>query len=156
MRKKSIEEKVLLCTNRLDKVRKGTLYTVHDVPKPQPYLTKAGKKIYNAIAEHLILHEALCKVDSFYMSLVAHNLDLYNRMATYIEDREAECPNSGYFQTFPNGVVQNSPEFNMMNKAFDIAEKGCRALGMTVKGRDTILAFSKKGEDESEDEFGLN
>lgn len=157
MKRTTYEDKAIKGSAKLGKVKEGQTLTVSKAPPPQPYLTAKGKKIYQAICSHLIKHKLLCEIDSFYASSIAHNLDLYSRMATEIEKKEKELPNSGYFQTFPNGVQQNSPMFNTMNKAFDIFEKGCRNLGMTAKGRDSILGFAKTGkpDDDPDDEFGL-
>lgn len=158
MKKVDYEDKAIRGTERLDKLRDAHLTTVTKPPPPQPYLTTAGKRIYKAICQHLIDNQLLCEVDSYYASSIAHNLDLYNRMAKQIEDKEKKRAGSGYFQEFANGVVQASPYFTTMNKCFDIFEKGCRNLGMTAKGRDSILGFSKKSteDDDPYDEFGLN
>lgn len=157
MKRTPYEDKAIKGTQRLAKVKEGQLATVTKAPQPQPYLTAKGKKIYQAICSHLIQHKLLCEIDSYYASSIAHNLDLYCRMAVMIEKAEKEVEGSGYFQKFQTGVVQPSPYFTTMNKAFDIFEKGCRNLGMTAKGRDSILGFAKttKETEDPEDEFGL-
>lgn len=157
MKRTSYEDKATKGTARLEKNQAKDLNYTSKVPPAQPYLTTAGKRIYTAICKHLIKNQLLHEIDSYYASSIAHNLDLYSRLAKQIEEKEKLLPGSGYFQTFPNGVQQNSPQFNTMNKAFDTFEKGCRNLGMTAKGRDSILGFSTvKGEEgDPEDEFNL-
>lgn len=130
--------------------------TTQEIPKPQPYLTTSGKKIFKAICSHLIEHNILCSIDGYYISMIAHNMDIYNRMMAVIEVKEEQEVNSGYFQVFQNGTVQNSPYFNAANKSFDIIEKGCQKLGMTPYSRDKILAFAKIGEPEGDDDDELD
>lgn len=159
MRKKTYEEKARAGTLKLETLRDAKLTVTDTIPKPQPYLTSAGKRIYKQICEHIRLHNTLCEIDTFYVSTIAHNYDIYQRMVKEIEKKEKEAVGSGYFQTFANGTQQNSPQLNLMSKAFDIIQKGSTALGLTVKSRDSILAFSKNATDEEgrpEDELNLN
>lgn len=158
MRKKTYEEKALAGTVKLNQIREAKLDTVQTPPKPEKYLTAAGKKIFKRICEHIIEHNILCEIDSLGVSILAHNLDLYERMVKMIEEKEKEEPGSGYFQTFANGTQQNSPQANMLSKCLDNIYKYAKEFGLTVKSRDGILAFSKNATDEEggeEDELNL-
>lgn len=159
-RKKTYEEHALAGTVRLDKVREAELHTINEIPKAAKYLTKNGQRIYKQICTHLRLHNSLCEIDSHYVSGVARALDVYNRMVTTIEAKEAKIPSSGYFQVFPNGTKQFSPEYILMKNEWAAFADGCKALGLNLKSRDTILAFAKSTDDagskQDEDELNLN
>lgn len=153
MNRKKYEKQAEGGAAMLKKVMDGKTVTTQEMPKPMPYLTSGGKKIFKAICAHLIEHNILCSIDGLYVSLISHNMDIYNRMMAMIEKKESEEEGSGYFQIFDRtGAVQNSPYFNAANKAFDIVEKGCAKLGLTPKSRDSILAFAKVGEPEDDDD----
>ncbi len=194
MGKKTYEQAATEGKHVLAKVGEAKTIITQEIPKPQSYLSPAGKKIFKAICTHLIEHNTLCSIDGLYISSIALNMDLFVNMATLIAEKEASLAKSmkiwervkdtleeqvlndaspelyeelkahykakpgdgGYFQTFPNGVVQNSPYVNTMNKAFDIIEKGCQKLGMTPYSRDKILAFAKIGEPEGDDDDELD
>lgn len=157
MKRTSYEDKAAKGTATLEKNKAAVLYTTHDMPKPQLKLTKAGTKIFKGICEHLIKHNTLCKVDAYYISVAAHQYGIYHAMSEKIDEMEAKNPGTGMFVTYPTGAVQQSPWLNTMNKAFDNFEKACRNLGLQVKARDPLLAFSKKAsaDEDPDDEFGL-
>lgn len=150
MRKKTYQEHAEAGTVRLDKMRVAKLEAVTTPPPPQKYLTTGGKRIYKKICQHIIQHNIMCEIDSFGISVLAHQFDLYQRMVEMVEEKEKRLPGSGYFQAFSNGVVQKSPEVQVMDKAIDQIFKYAKEFGLTVKSRDNIMAFSKAATDEDE------
>lgn len=159
-RKKTYEEHALAGTVRLDKVREAELHTINEIPKGAKYLTKNGLRIYKQICTHLRLHNSLCEIDSHYVSGVARALDVYTRMVIDIEEKESNLKGSGYFQIFKNDVKQFSPEYILMKNEWQAFCDGCKALGLNLKSRDTILAFAKSSDDDAskqdDDELNLN
>lgn len=159
MRRKTYQEAADEGANKLATMRANLLAVTQDPPKPERYLTTSGKKIFKKIVQHIIDHNLLCDIDSFGISTLAHNLDIYHRMVTTIEDKEKVKPGSGYFQQFNSGVVQKSPEVQLMDKALDNIYRLSKEYGLTVKSRDSMLSFSNKPTDEDgdlEDELNLN
>jgi P27 family predicted phage terminase small subunit len=145
MKPKSQAEKALSGTIRLDRTetKRVKVVTTTQIPKPQPYLNANGRRIFKEICVHLLKHKALCKIDSFYVSTVAHSFDIYNRMAMLVES-----PDVGLIQEFKNGTRNISPEFSIMRSEWERLEKGCKSLGLNLKSRDAILAFARGAAEE--------
>lgn len=156
MRAKTYEEKALAGTVKLSKVRDSQLTTTQKPPKPQRYLTRNGKKIYKQICEHIIEHKILCEIDSYGISILAHNLDLYQRYIDIMETREAKKPGTGYIKMYSSGATAKSDESIIVDKAEEKIHKYAKEYGLTVKSRDGILAFSKQETDTEQDENELD
>lgn len=148
MRKKTQDEKALSGTTRLDRTGelRAKVVTVKEIPKPQKYLTRIGSDVYREICEHLLKHNGLCKIDSLYISQIAHSYSIYRKMAEHIKEKEKRHFGSGYFKTHKSGATQISDEYVVMNREKEAFEKGCRALGLNLASRDKIIAYAKQNE----------
>ena len=157
MRKKTYTEKARAGTLKLETLRDSKLNVTSQPPKPQTYLIGTGKKIYHEICEHIINHNVLCDIDSFNVSTLAYNFDLFARMARLINVRERKTTGSGLFFKTKTGYMQKSVEAQAMDTALGWIMKLSKEYGLTVSARDSILAFSKDStEDEDEEELQLD
>ena len=136
MREKTQDEKALSGTKRLDREKRSKVVTVKEIPRPQKYLNRRAKNIYKEICLYLLKHNALCMIDSHYISQAAYSMDLFEQMAEKVA-------NDGPIQIFKTGAENHSAAYTIMKKEEASVEKFCRNLGLNLRSRDAILAFAK-------------
>jgi P27 family predicted phage terminase small subunit len=88
-----------------------------EVPKPPVYLTDAGKVHYKEMARKLIKIKRLKETYLPALEIYGESMALWEFTCRKIREAENEKPGSGYFQTFSNGVIQNSTWLNQQNTA---------------------------------------
>jgi P27 family predicted phage terminase small subunit len=102
--------------------------------KPQEYLTKEGKLIFEEIVKHL---PEQIEIDSFVVSQTAQCLDMLNKASAKINTK-------GYTQPTKNGYDVVNGDFTMWKEASNRFDKYCATLGLSPSAREKITAFSHK------------
>ena len=102
--------------------------------KPQPYLSKNGKSIFNEIAEHL-KHNGIIDVDSFKLSVLSDCFDMYAVSCDKI-NKEGVSNKHG----------QVSPWLSAKDKALNGISKFSPGFGIDPASREKIKGFEKKEE----------
>ena len=106
-------------------------------PKPQGYLTKEGKSIYNEMCRLLSDYDALEEIDSFGLSQAAHWLWLF-------QNASDKCKKNGGVQVYPTGAEGVSAHFTVMKTASAMFKDLSAKYGLSVKDRELILKFKSK------------
>lgn len=88
-----------------------------EVPKPPVYLTDSAKEHYKDMARKLIKIQRLKETYLPALEVFAESMALWEFTCRKIRELEREEPGTGYFQTFSNGVTQNSTWLNQQNTA---------------------------------------
>jgi P27 family predicted phage terminase small subunit len=88
-----------------------------EVPKPPVYLTDSAKEHWKDMARKLIKIQRLKETYLPALEVYAESRALWEFTCRKIRELEKEEPGSGYFQTFSNGVIQNSTWLNQQNAA---------------------------------------
>lgn len=91
--------------------------SLSEMPKPPVYLTDAAKEHYKDMARKLIKIQRLKDTYLPALEIYAESMALWEFTCRKIREAEKVDPGSGYFQTFSNGVVQNSTWLNQQNTA---------------------------------------
>jgi P27 family predicted phage terminase small subunit len=111
-------------------------------------LTENGQLIFNQIKDHTkALNLSKGSADDLELTTLAHNYDLYFRMAEY-------CNKNGYTQKPDSGGWdQVRPEYTIMQKAYTFILKHSGKYGLTPGDRAKIFAIKSEKEKE-DDPFG--
>jgi len=107
-------------------------------PQPSSYLTKRGQELFVELKDHIMSTLNVYDADGILLSMAAHSLYIYERYAKEVED-------IGYIQTFEKGARNISPEFSVMERAQDRANKYFELLGIGLKARQALLSFRDRG-----------
>jgi len=136
MKKKTTAEKELSGTNRPDKTKVAKGVKI-EIPKPEPYLNAAQKKIYHRICEHINEHSLLQTIDSFYISQVAVSFHLIAKYTKLINKE-------GAIQTYESGATNVSGYYSILKGERLNLKDAIRQLGLTVKAREDLNSFSER------------
>ena len=117
------------------------------LPEPQGYLSKEGKEYYKEICEHLEGVDALERVDSYGLSMIAHWLWLNDRASEAVKE-------NGGVQVYSTGAEGVSAHLTVMKTAVMMWDKLAPKFGLSVKDRELIQKFkSKRKETDALDEL---
>jgi P27 family predicted phage terminase small subunit len=132
---KTNKEKNLHGTAREDRTKKTGVSNATKIPTPEKYLTNRGRKIYRNICKHLLENDALCNIDSLYISQAAAAFDRYYQA-------EEDIITYGITQTFEkSGAVQVSPWYTIMTNERKQCEVFARRLGLNISSREKLVAM---------------
>lgn len=119
-----------------------------DFPDPPSFLSrvKEGNRIYFDLARHANSVKELWAIDVYIVGQAAYWLALCEQT---INDSDGT-----FIQTFSTGAQQISPKFQIIDKAEQHIKKYFDMLGIGIKSREGIGAFSNgKGEESGGDAF---
>lgn len=106
---------------------------------------KGAERIYYDLARHVHSVKALWSIDSYVVAQAAYWIALGSET---IKDAKGE-----FIQTFQTGAKQISPQFQIIDKAETHIKKYFDMLGIGMKAREAIEAFSTgQGDDAGNDD----
>ena len=125
-----------LADQRAERVKSMRVQNSVDKPPTAPkfLLDSVAKKYYRTVCQHLIEHNALCKVDAYQVALYANAL---RRLEIYEED----LTRTDAIQTFESGARQIDPAYTLVEKQTATVWKLAKELGLTNWGREKMDAF---------------
>ena len=114
--------------------------------KPQEYLNKEARIIFNELCKHLQAVDALEQIDSFGLSIMAMDLWMFHEAADKVMvDGPVQITKSNYSQI--------TGYFTVMDKCKVSFLKYSQKFGLSPKDRETMLKFKghKKDNDAMDD-----
>ena len=105
--------------------------------KPESYLTKEGKEIFNRILKFVQDKNIVEDIDSLGLSALANAYDLHAKAAE-------EIGGVGAIQTTPNGYEQVSANFTVWKQTGEYIKNHADKYGLNPSAREKIKSISNK------------
>lgn len=105
-----------------------------EAPEPQGYLTESGVEIYWEIVKHLEAVDALDRIDSFGLSIMADALETYQLACEKVKEL-------GHVQTYKTGATAPSAWMNVKKQSYEMFLKLSPKFGLTIKDREALVRF---------------
>ena len=107
------------------------------------YIKVKQKKYYDEILSHVEKNEALQNIDRFAISQAAYWLYCFEAAADAIEE-------SGFLQVYHTGAIAGHPNVQLLTNASKQLETWMKKLGMTPADRESLSAFQRKPDQDSD------
>jgi P27 family predicted phage terminase small subunit len=108
--------------------------------EPMEYLTKRGRILFYRIVRHINEAGIIMDIDTMELSMIANCFDLYEKAATYCNEKGY----TGEFEGKNGSFKQVVPEYNVMQQQYDKILKHSSKFGLTPGDREKIFGGMKK------------